>query len=83
MCQHPQYLKDYRILVFISLNSAIHCMSKQKVPVPLDLDNLFSFILFYEFLYFPLKINHAMHSVAIWSKIMLIVSILRVNRKLL
>lgn len=52
-------------------------------PAPLDLDNLSSFILFYEFLYFPLKIKHAMHPVAISNKVMLVVSILRLKCKLL
>lgn len=51
----------------------------QHNPITWDLDNLCSFILFYEFLYFPLKVKHAMHSVAILNKVNLIVSILRVK----
>lgn len=54
-------------------------------PVPPRLDNLSSFILFFfcKFLYFPLKIEHAIHSVAILNKVVTIVSKLRVKCKLL
>lgn len=47
-------------------------------PMLLDLDLFSSFILFYEFLYFPLKVKHAMQSVAILNKVMLVWSILEV-----
>lgn len=51
----------YRILVFISLIFCNPLHEPTQIPVPLDLDNLSSFILFFnEFLYFPL-IKHAMH----------------------
>lgn len=83
MCQYTRCPKDYRILVFMSLIFCNPLHEPTQNPVPLDLDNLSSFILFYEFLYFPLKIKHAMHSVAILIKVMLVVSILKVKCKLL
>lgn len=79
----PTYLKDYRILVFHITNLCNPLHEPTHNPAPSELDYLSSFILFYEFLYFPLMIEHAMHSVAILNKVMPIASILRVKCKLL
>lgn len=55
LCQHTQCLKEYRILVFISLIFCNPLHEPTQNPTPLDLVNLSSFILFLWVFVLPFK----------------------------
>lgn len=64
LCQCPN---DYRMLVCISVISAIHCMSQHNIFFFFIHTVLFFFFLI-KFLYYPLVVKLATHSLAIMKK---------------